>query len=149
LGAGGVGLHQRGTRARERSNVPAHALARRERAIREINRLLKLTTMARAPIRQVQGARLSEFIGENDRGRALKSVRVERGREVRHGRHGGFLPSPRRTCDSNSCNLCRMGSQGQLMLQIGTQGRDYELTALEMPRLDGFQPIARIRREAT
>ncbi len=91
--AGGVGRHQRGTRARAQPPVPARLLGRGEHEIREIDRVIELTTMAIAPARQVQRVRLSELIGENDRGRALEGVRIERRREVRHRRHGLSLPS--------------------------------------------------------
>jgi hypothetical protein len=50
--------------------------------------VLELATMAIAPARQVQRGRQSECVGEDDRGRALEGVRVERRREVRHRRHG-------------------------------------------------------------
>jgi hypothetical protein len=60
LCAGGVGLLQRGARARARPRVPARLLGRGEDAIREIDRVLELTTMAITPARQVQRGRQSE-----------------------------------------------------------------------------------------
>jgi hypothetical protein len=86
-GAGGVGLHQRGTRARDRLRVRPFFVGRGQGAIREIDRLLELTTMAVA----VPG----EGVGEPGRGCAREGVRVERGREVGRASHGLSLP-PRR-----------------------------------------------------
>jgi len=71
-----------------------------ENAIREIDCLLELTTMALAPARQVQRGRLSQLVGEDDRGRALDGERVERRREVWHRRHGLSLPSQSRAVES-------------------------------------------------
>jgi hypothetical protein len=72
LCAGGVGLHQGGTRARDRPLGPVPVrFGRGEDAIREIDRVLELTTMAIAPARQVQRGRHGECVGEDDRGRAL------------------------------------------------------------------------------
>jgi hypothetical protein len=92
-----VGLHQSETRARDRRRLLARVLARLlgrgEGTIREIDRMLELTTMALAPARHVQLGRLSELVGEDDRGLALKGARIERRRKVRHRRHGLSLPS--------------------------------------------------------
>jgi hypothetical protein len=103
LGAGGVGLDQRGTRARAHprifARVPALFRGYGEGAIRQIDRVLELTTMAIAPARQVQRGRRSECVGEDGRGGALEGMRVERRREVRHRRHGLSLPSRSRVVE--------------------------------------------------
>jgi hypothetical protein len=90
LCAGGVRLHQRGTRARYHSSILASisGLHHGDGATREIDCAFKLTTMSLAPTRQVQRGRLSKLFSENDRSRARKSVRIERCRKVRGRRHG-------------------------------------------------------------